>query len=89
MIYLILLISADSSGHGRLEPRKFHSPSKRGDNQHTPANAPGTRHVAFAVEDIEDVVAGLRGRGAKLVAELELPERLPALLCSRAGGNHH
>lgn len=29
------------------------------------------RHVAFAVEDIDAVVAGLRTRGAELVGELE------------------
>jgi len=28
-------------------------------------------HVAFAVEDIDGVVAGLRARGAELVGELE------------------
>jgi len=31
----------------------------------------GIRHVAFAVEDIDAVVAGLRARGAELVGELE------------------
>jgi catechol 2,3-dioxygenase-like lactoylglutathione lyase family enzyme len=32
---------------------------------------PGIRHVAFAVEDIDGIVAGLRARGAELVGELE------------------
>jgi catechol 2,3-dioxygenase-like lactoylglutathione lyase family enzyme len=32
---------------------------------------PGIHHVAFAVEDIDAVVAGLRARGAELVGELE------------------
>jgi catechol 2,3-dioxygenase-like lactoylglutathione lyase family enzyme len=32
---------------------------------------PGIRHVAFAVEDIDAVVAGLRARGAEPVGELE------------------
>ena len=58
-------------GHGRLELIKFHSPSTQGGNRHAPANAPGIRHVAFAVEDIDAVVAGLRARGAELVGELE------------------
>ena len=58
-------------GNGRLELVKFHSPSYQGDNRHAPANAPGIRHVAFAVEDIDAVVAGLRARGAELVGELE------------------
>jgi catechol 2,3-dioxygenase-like lactoylglutathione lyase family enzyme len=34
-------------------------------------NTPGIRHVAFVVEDIDAVVAGLRARGAELVGELE------------------
>jgi catechol 2,3-dioxygenase-like lactoylglutathione lyase family enzyme len=58
-------------GNGRLELTKFHSPSSQGDNRQAPANTPGIRHVAFAVEDIDAVVAGLRSRGAKLVGELE------------------
>jgi catechol 2,3-dioxygenase-like lactoylglutathione lyase family enzyme len=58
-------------GHGRLELTKFHSPSIQGDNGHAPANTPGIRHVAFAVEDIDGIVAGLRARGTELVGELE------------------
>jgi catechol 2,3-dioxygenase-like lactoylglutathione lyase family enzyme len=58
-------------GHGRLELAKFHAPSGQGGERQAPANAPGIRHVAFAVEDIDAVVAGLRARGAELVGELE------------------
>jgi catechol 2,3-dioxygenase-like lactoylglutathione lyase family enzyme len=58
-------------GHGRLELIEFHSPSYEGDNRHEPANAPGIRHIAFVVEDIDAVVARLRARGAELVGELE------------------
>ena len=58
-------------GTGRLERVKFHSPSNRGDNRPATANTPGIRHIAFAVEDIDAVVAGLRARGGELVGELE------------------
>jgi catechol 2,3-dioxygenase-like lactoylglutathione lyase family enzyme len=58
-------------GNGRLELVKFHSPPSQGGNPHAPANTPGIRHIAFAVEDIDAVVAGLRARGAELVGELE------------------
>lgn len=58
-------------GHGRVELTKFHAPSAQGGTQSAPANKPGLRHIAFAVEDIDDVVAGLRTRGAELVGELE------------------
>jgi catechol 2,3-dioxygenase-like lactoylglutathione lyase family enzyme len=58
-------------GHGRIELAKFHTPSAPGGDPRAPANMPGIRHVAFAVQDIDAVVAGLRGRGAELVGELE------------------
>ena len=58
-------------GHGRLELTKFHTPSTYVGNRQAPANTPGIRHVAFAVEGIDAVVAGLRARGAELVGELE------------------
>jgi catechol 2,3-dioxygenase-like lactoylglutathione lyase family enzyme len=58
-------------GSGRLELIKFHSPSNQGGNRHEPANMPGIRHVTFAVDDIDAVVARLRARGAELVGELE------------------
>ncbi len=47
-------------GHGRLELAKFHTPASQNDN----------RHVAFAVEDIDSVVADLRARGTDLVGEM-------------------
>ncbi len=58
-------------GHSRVELSKFHSPSAQGGDRPAPANAPGIRHITFAVEDIDAVVAGLRARGAELVGELE------------------
>jgi catechol 2,3-dioxygenase-like lactoylglutathione lyase family enzyme len=58
-------------GHGRVELAKFHTPPSQDGNQHEPANAPGIRHVAFAVEDIDAVVAALRARGTELIGELE------------------
>jgi catechol 2,3-dioxygenase-like lactoylglutathione lyase family enzyme len=59
-------------GHGRLELTKFHTPAaEHGGNAHAPANTPGLRHLAFAVEDIDTVVANLRANGAELVGDLE------------------
>jgi len=58
-------------GNGRLELVKFHSPPSQGGNPHAPANTPGIRHIAFVVDDINAVVAGLRARGTELVGELE------------------
>lgn len=58
-------------GHGRLELTKFHAPPFQGEKRFLPANSPGIRHIAFAVEDIDAVVARLRASGSKLIGELE------------------
>lgn len=58
-------------GHGRVELAKFLAPSARGGAAHAPTNTPGIRHVAFSVDDIDAVVAGLRARGAELVGRVE------------------
>jgi catechol 2,3-dioxygenase-like lactoylglutathione lyase family enzyme len=57
-------------GHGRLELVKFHAPAARGGDRQAPANTPGIRHLAFVVDDIDAVVARLRGHGAELVGEV-------------------
>jgi catechol 2,3-dioxygenase-like lactoylglutathione lyase family enzyme len=58
-------------GHGRLELTQFHAPSGPGGDPHAPANTPGLRHITFAVDDIDAVVAGLRAHGAELVGQVE------------------
>jgi catechol 2,3-dioxygenase-like lactoylglutathione lyase family enzyme len=58
-------------GHSRLELTKFQTPSGPGGDPYSPANAPGLRHVAFAVDEIDPVLAGLRAHGAELVGEVE------------------
>jgi catechol 2,3-dioxygenase-like lactoylglutathione lyase family enzyme len=59
------------NGHGRLELAKFHAPPGPGGDRHARANTPGLRHLAFAVDDIDAVLAGLRAHGAELVGEVE------------------
>jgi catechol 2,3-dioxygenase-like lactoylglutathione lyase family enzyme len=58
-------------GNSRIELVKFHSPSSHAGDAHAPANTRGIRHLAFAVDDIDAAVAGLRAHGAELVGELE------------------
>jgi len=70
-------------GHGRLELTKFHSLSTQGENRLVPANTPGIRHIAFAVEDIDAIVARLRARVAELVGKLERYEDTYRLCCVR------
>jgi catechol 2,3-dioxygenase-like lactoylglutathione lyase family enzyme len=57
-------------GSGQFELIKFLNPANQDGSSHAPANALGLRHVAFQVENIEAVVAGLQARGVKLVGEL-------------------
>jgi catechol 2,3-dioxygenase-like lactoylglutathione lyase family enzyme len=58
-------------GHGRVELTKFHTPppvSVAPDS--APVNTLGLRRIMFAVADLDDVVARLRGHGAELVGEI-------------------
>ncbi|MDX6699079.1 MAG: hypothetical protein QOE65_2476 [Solirubrobacteraceae bacterium] len=58
-------------GHGRVELSKFHTPpAVRAEPESAPANTLGLRRIMFAVNDIDDVVARLRGHGAELVGEI-------------------
>ncbi|HKF16458.1 MAG TPA: VOC family protein [Candidatus Dormibacteraeota bacterium] len=63
-------------GPGRLELVKFQAPKGPDGDRHAPPNAPGIRHIAFAVDDIDAMVAGFRARGTELVGEVERYEDL-------------
>jgi catechol 2,3-dioxygenase-like lactoylglutathione lyase family enzyme len=63
-------------GHGRLELIRFRSPPSQGDESHAPANTRGLRHLAFVVDDIDAVLAGLRTHGGELVGEVERYENV-------------
>jgi len=78
-----LVMMQTPDGNARVELVKFHSPPNQGDNRHAPANASGIRHIAFVVEGIEDVIAGLRARGGELVGELERYGDIDRLCYSR------
>jgi len=58
-------------GHNRVELTKFHTPpAVQSEPASAPSNTLGIRRIMFAVEDIDDVVARLRSRGAELVGEI-------------------
>ncbi len=57
-------------GHGRLELTKFHNPAATTAEPDAPVNTLGLRRIMFAVDDIDEVVARLRGHGAELVGEV-------------------
>jgi catechol 2,3-dioxygenase-like lactoylglutathione lyase family enzyme len=58
-------------GHGRVELTKFHTPpAVSAEPERAPVNTLGLRRIMFAVDDVDDVVARLRGPGAELVGEI-------------------
>ncbi|MEW2145054.1 VOC family protein [Micromonospora vinacea] len=59
-------------GHGKVELVMFHRPTAiSAEPRNAPANTLGIRRIMFAVDDIEDVIARLRGHGAELVGTVE------------------
>ncbi len=55
-------------GHSRLELSRFLSPPVVSDHRTAPVNALGYLRVMFAVDDIDETVAGLSRHGAELVS---------------------
>jgi catechol 2,3-dioxygenase-like lactoylglutathione lyase family enzyme len=71
-------------GRGRVELSKFHTPPPVTAEPHpAPSNTLGIRRIMFAVDDIDDVVARLRGHGAELVGEIAQYEDLYRLCFMR------
>jgi catechol 2,3-dioxygenase-like lactoylglutathione lyase family enzyme len=58
-------------GQAKLELATYRSPAYAGDHGPAPANAPGIRHILFAVDDVEASLGALRAHGGELVGELE------------------
>jgi catechol 2,3-dioxygenase-like lactoylglutathione lyase family enzyme len=73
-------------GHSQLELIKFLSPPSPEGDENAPANAPGIRHITFAVDDLDAVLARLRARGAELVGEVERYEDIYRLCYVRGPG---
>lgn len=61
-------------GEANIELVKFYSPSDENGVQRPLANTLGIRHIAFAVEDIEAIVAKLKKNGAELFGEIQTYE---------------
>lgn len=57
-------------GHSRLELSRFLAPPVVADHRTAPVNALGYLRVMFTVEDLDDTLARLSKRGAKLVGEV-------------------
>jgi predicted enzyme related to lactoylglutathione lyase len=57
-------------GHSRLELSRFLTPPVIADHRNAPVNALGYLRAMFTVEDIDDTLARVRKRGARLVGEV-------------------
>jgi catechol 2,3-dioxygenase-like lactoylglutathione lyase family enzyme len=57
-------------GSARIELTKFHAPKYSDAAPSAPSNAPGIRHIAFAVEGIDTIVARLQALGWNLAGDL-------------------
>ncbi len=62
---------ATPDGHGRLELSEFHAPPTPAGDPDAPSNTPGLRHLTFAVDDLDDVIARLQAIGGELVGSVE------------------
>lgn len=58
-------------GQASLELIKFYTPSDENGIQQSCANTLGIRHIAFAVEDIEAIVAKLKKNGTEIFSEIQ------------------
>lgn len=64
-------------GQGKVELAMFHQPRPVAtEPKVAPANTLGIRRIMFAVDDIDDTIERLRGRGAELVGEVEEYEQI-------------
>ncbi len=57
-------------GHSRLELSRFLAPPVVADHRSAPVNSLGYLRVMFTVEDIDDTLARIAKRGAKLVGQV-------------------
>ncbi len=66
---IVMLRTPD--GQANIELIKFYAPSDEKGIQQPFANTLGIRHIAFAVEDIEAVVAKLKKKGVEVFSEIQ------------------
>ena len=80
-----VVILRTPDGNAKVELAKYRSPAYEGDAGPAPANAPGIRHILFAVDDIEASLAALQAQRRRAG---ELPGQLLALLeCAARPGS--
>ena len=67
-VEIAMMVTPD--GHSRLELSRFVSPPVVSDHRNAAVNALGYLRAMFTVSDIDETLARLRKRGAKLVGEV-------------------
>lgn len=67
-VEIAMMVTPD--GHSRLELSQFLSPPVIADHRTAPVNALGYLRVMFAVENLDNMLDGLRKIGAQLVGEV-------------------
>ena len=67
-VEIAMLVTPD--GHSRLELSRFLTPPVVADHRNAPVNALGYLRVMFTVDDIDETLVRLRGRGAHIVGEV-------------------
>lgn len=67
-VEIAMMVTPD--GHSRLELSRFLEPAVVADHRNAPVNALGYLRVMFAVQDLDDTLARLGARGARLVGEV-------------------
>jgi catechol 2,3-dioxygenase-like lactoylglutathione lyase family enzyme len=65
-----LVVVKAPDGSGRLELTKYHTPADEEEACSSPANRLGLRHIAYAVQDLEAIVHGLRDKHVDLVGDV-------------------
>jgi catechol 2,3-dioxygenase-like lactoylglutathione lyase family enzyme len=66
---IVMLEAPD--GQTKIELTKFHRPVDEAGVRPVAANTLGIRHLAFVVDDLDAIVAGLKQKGVKLVGKVE------------------
>jgi len=67
-VEIAMMVTPD--GHSRLELSRFLDPPVVADHRSAPVNALGYLRVMFAVDDLDETLARLHKRGARLVGEV-------------------
>lgn len=73
-VEIAMLVTPD--GHSRVELSRFIAPAVVADHRAAPVNALGYLRVMFAVDSLDETLARLRARGAKLVGDIVQYEHL-------------